>query len=172
MDIIRKVASLEAEMKDLASLAGKNSIKQLAKIKAEIEAAQQKKFELEQELEEYTNKLNSILQNYSDLNITKEYIEQKLSEGLSVARATVRRIPKSEKVSALISILKKNRITTFAELSTAYSSLMNTNLGSSDALISQGLLTDRCLGKVEGTNFRAGRPLFQNELLKHLETMQ
>ena len=83
MDIIQKVALLEAELKELAGLAGKNSLKQLSKINAEIAAAELKKKELEEELAEFTNKLNSILENYSDLNITKEYIESKISEGVS-----------------------------------------------------------------------------------------
>ena len=172
MDIIQKVALLEAELKELAGLAGKNSLKQLSKINAEIAAAELKKKELEEELAEFTNKLNSILENYSDLNITKEYIESKLSEGVSAAKETIKRIPKDEKIKGLISILKNKKVATFAQLSTFYRESMNANLGSTDSLKAQGLLTDKCVGEVEGTNKRAGKPLFQNELLKHLESLK
>ena len=172
MDIIKQVASLEAELKELALLAGKNSLKQLSKINAEIEAAELKKKKLKDELAEFTEKMNSIIENYSDLNITKEYIESKLSEGVSTAKETIKRIPKNEKIKGLINILKKKKVATFAQLSSFYRETMTANLGSTDSLKAQGLLTDKCVGEVEGTNKRAGKPLFQNELLKHLESLK
>ena len=172
MDILQKTDAFRAELSELASLAGKNSIKQLAKINAEIEAAELKKKELEEELADFTAKMNSIIENYSDLNITKEYIESKLSEGVSAVKETIKRIPKDEKIRGLINILKKKKVATFAQLATFYRETMSANLGSTDSLKTQGLLTDKCVGEVDGTNKRAGKPLFQNELLKHLETMQ
>ena len=172
MDILQKTDAFRAELSELASLAGKNSIKQLAKINAEIEAAELKKKELEEELADFTAKMNSIIENNSDLNITKEYIESKLSEGVSAVKETIKRIPKDEKIRGLINILKKKKVATFAQLATFYRETMSANLGSTDSLKTQGLLTDKCVGEVDGTNKRAGKPLFQNELLKHLETMQ